>query len=120
MISMMKPRRGEICKVSFDPSKGDEIQKIRPAVVINNNEIGRLALSIIVPVTDWKDLYERYPWFVKLPPTTENGLTKMSGADAFQIKSVSHNRFQQKIGRVTNQQLKKITTAVALCIDYEP
>lgn len=49
---MMKPARGEVWLVSFDPSLGAEIRKVRPAVVINIDEMGRLPLRIVVPITD--------------------------------------------------------------------
>jgi mRNA interferase MazF len=45
-----------------------------------------------------------------------NGLTKDSGADAFQIKSVSENRFVRQLGEVTPAQLDEIAQAVALCV----
>jgi len=119
-ISTTRPRKGEIWRVRFDPSKGDEIKKVRPAAVINEDELSRLALSIVVPITDWKDRYAKYPWFVKLPPTAQNGLSKMSGADSFQVKSVSHTRFEEKIGVVSDYQLENIIAAVALCVGYQP
>ena len=118
--SSTKPRKGEIWDVNFDPSIGDEIRKIRPALVVNENELGRLRLHIVVPITDWKERYERYPWFIRLDPSQQNGLDKISGADAFQIKSVSADRFIRKRGVITNNQLKDVLAAIALCIGYEP
>ena len=48
------PKRGEVWLVDFDPAIGAEIQKVRPAVIINVDSIGRLPLRMVVPVTDWK------------------------------------------------------------------
>jgi len=59
-ISMAKvptPKRGEIWLVDFDPSIGAEIRKVRPAVVVSLDTIGRLPLRMVVPITDWKPLY---------------------------------------------------------------
>ena len=42
----MKANRGEIWRVEFDPSTGQEIGKIRPAVIVSENSIGRLPLKI--------------------------------------------------------------------------
>ena len=36
------PMRGEVWRIRFDPAEGDEIRKIRTAVVISENAIGRL------------------------------------------------------------------------------
>ena len=76
----------------------DEIKKVRTAVVLSENAVGRLRLKIVAPITEWKPRYASYPWFVHLAPTPTNGLTKDSGADAFQVKSVSETRFLDRLG----------------------
>jgi mRNA interferase MazF len=101
---------------SFDPSVGAEIQKIRPAIVVNVDSVGRLPLRIIVPLTDWQPTFVRFPWFVHIPVSATNGLAKDSGADAFQVKSVSENRFVQRIGEVTADQVTEVSVAIALCV----
>jgi mRNA-degrading endonuclease toxin of MazEF toxin-antitoxin module len=42
----------------------------------------------------------------------------MSGADAFQVKSVSLHRFQTKLGVLTQAQMSEIAAAVSLCIGF--
>ena len=116
MATAPAPKRGEIWMIDFDPSIGAEIQKVRPAVVISVDRVGRLPLRLVVPITDWKTQYAGYPWFVELPVTPANGLSKDSGADAFQIKSISLSRFVQRLGEVTTAQLDEIAEAVALCV----
>ena len=86
MATVPAPRRGEIWLIDFDPAVAAEIQKIRPAVVISLDSIGRLPLCMVVPETDWNPQYANYPWFVALPTSPSNGLAKDSGADAFQTK----------------------------------
>lgn len=58
---MTTPSRGEIWRVQFDPQVGEEIGKIRPAVVVSISSVGRLPLRIVVPITDWKVRYANYP-----------------------------------------------------------
>jgi len=110
------PRKGEIWLVDFNPVRGAEISKQRPAVVISEDSIGKLPLKIIVPITDWKSGYASYPWFTKITPNTKNKLNKESGADGFQVKSISHDRFKHKIGRIPAKQLSNILATVAVCI----
>ena len=43
------PKRGEIWRVDFNPTKGAEIQKQRPAVVISSDALGKLPLKIVAP-----------------------------------------------------------------------
>jgi mRNA interferase MazF len=110
------PKRGDVWLIDFDPSIGAEIRKVRPAVVINLDKVGRLPLRLVAPITDWKPQYANYPWFVELPVSAANGLIKDSGADAFQIKSVSLSRFVDRLGEVTPAQLDEIAEAIALCV----
>ena len=110
------PKRGEVWLVDFDPAVGAEIRKVRPAVVISMDTIGRLPLRMVVPITDWKPFYAGFPWFVKLPVSPDNGLVKDSGADCFQTKSISEGRFVQCLGEVTSQELDDIASAIALCV----
>jgi mRNA interferase MazF len=110
------PLRGEVWRIRFDPAEGDEIKKVRTAVVISENAIGRLKLKIVVPITEWKPRYANYPWFVHLSPAPSNGLTKESGADAFQVKSVSEARFLGRLGELPPSQLDDIANAIAICV----
>lgn len=110
------PRQGEIWLVDFNPTKGAEISKIRPAVVVNDDAVGRLPLRIVVPVTDWKERFSSSPWFTELPTSDSNGLSKHSGADGFQVKSVSCYRFNKKLGTVSAVQLQDIHYTILFCL----
>jgi mRNA interferase MazF len=102
--------------VQFDPSVGAEMRKLRPAVVANLDSIGRLPLRIVVPLTDWQPSFAALPWFVFISASAATGLVKDSGADAFQVKSVSANRFVRRIGMVTRDQMEEIAAAIALSV----
>lgn len=115
---MSIPNRGEVWLVQFDPSVGAEIQKERPAVVMSLPSVGRLPLRIVVPITDWKAHYAAAPWFVFLPATATNGLLKDSGADAFQVKSLSEKRFRARLGTLAQSEVDAIADAIALCVGY--
>ncbi|MEX0612553.1 MAG: type II toxin-antitoxin system PemK/MazF family toxin, partial [Pirellulales bacterium] len=65
---------------------------------------------------DWQATFAALPWFVPIPASATTGLMKDSGADAFQVKSVSENRFVQRIGSITSDQLDEIAAAIALCV----
>src|SRR5579862_1909236 len=108
--------RGEVWSINFDPSIGSEVKKIRPAVVVNDPNIGRLPLRIVVPITSWDPRYSSYPWFVYLQPSPTNGLAKESGADAFAVKSISTQRFLSQMGRLTDNELEDIAAAIAICV----
>lgn len=112
----VNPLRGEVWYVHFGPQVGAEARKCRPALVISVNGVGKLPLRIVVPITDWKPHYKQFPWFKKLGPHPSNGLSKDSGADGLQAKSVSLNRFSHKSGQVKAHELEAVVASVALCI----
>lgn len=116
-ISML---RGEIWLVKLDPTLGTEISKTRPAVIVNDNAIGILPLKVIVPITDWKESFITRPWMVylepNLEPTTENGLSKQSSADAFQVRSVSETRLVKQLGKLDKTTMQKIAAALAIVL----
>lgn len=112
-----KPRQGEIWRVNFDPTQGAEIRKIRPALVVSADDIGRLPLCIVVPITNWDAAYANLPWFVPLMPDSTTGLSKPSGADAFQVKSVARGRFETLLGKVTAKQFVQVIRAISLCLE---
>ena len=54
-------KQNEVWLINLDPTIGAEIQKTRPAIIVNDNSLGKLPLKIIVPVTDWKGRNELLP-----------------------------------------------------------
>jgi mRNA interferase MazF len=55
-------RRGEVWLINLDPTIGAEIQKTRPAIIVNDDGVGALPLRVIVPLTDWKERYNVAAW----------------------------------------------------------
>lgn len=106
-------KQGEIWLIDLAPTIGAEIRKTRPAIVVNEDSLGKLPLKIIVPITDWKDRYQPAVWMIKLESNSTNGLNKTSCADCFQIRSVSEERFMKKIGEINSRQKDKIKDALA-------
>ena len=106
-------KQNEIWLINLDPTIGAEIKKIRPAVIINDNALGKLPLKIIVPITDWKEQYSLAPWMVKIEPSSQNGLAKTSSIDCFQIRSVSESRFVKKLGTIEVSLHEKIKFALS-------
>jgi mRNA interferase MazF len=108
--------RGEIWLINLDPTLGAEIKKVRPAVIVSNDAIGILPLRVIVPLTDWKERYRQAAWMIFIAPDTNNRLDKPSAADAFQIRSISTQRFVRKVGVAAPEVMDAIIAAVDLVI----
>jgi mRNA interferase MazF len=109
-------RRGEIWLINLDPTVGAEIRKTRPAVIVNNDAIGILPLKVIVPITDWKERYAVAPWMVHLLPGPQNGLSKPSSADTFQVRSLSQERFVRRLGELSIDTMVAISQALMVVL----
>jgi mRNA interferase MazF len=106
--------------VNLEPTLGGEIREKRPVIVLNAGHSRHLPLAIVLPVTGWKALWEDHPFFVPLDPTPLNGLEEKSAVDCFQIRAISHDRFLEKIGRVSDDDLDQVKRAVTLLLDIDP
>jgi mRNA interferase MazF len=105
-------KQGEIWLIDLAPTVGAEMQKTRPALIVNDDALGRLPLKVIVPITDWKDRYGIAPWMVKSEPNIGNGLAKTSAIDCFQIRSVSEKRLIKRLGKITPEELIEVQKGI--------
>lgn len=97
-------RRGEIRLVHFEPVRGAEADKQRPAVIVSNDganttaeRLGRGVVTV-VPVTSNTDRV--YPFQVLLPASA-TGLAVDSKAQAEQVRSIAVERIGSRVGLLT-------------------
>jgi mRNA interferase MazF len=109
------PRRGEIYLVSFDPTVGHEIQKTRPAVVIQNDVSNQYSPITIVAAISSQFSEPPFPREVVIEPA-DSGLSKRSAVIANQIRSVDQLRLQKKIGRLSRQNLERVDEAIKISL----
>ena len=103
--------RGEVWWVNFDPSVGEEIIKIRPAVVVSNDESNAIFRRLqVVPFTTSLD--RTYPGDVYL---TFNGVRQKAMAN--QITTVSNLRFRNRMGVLPTEDMHLIEEAIILQLD---
>ncbi|QLE57993.1 type II toxin-antitoxin system PemK/MazF family toxin [Nostoc sp. TCL26-01] len=112
------PKRGDIWLANFDPTLGVEIKKIRPAVVVSSDSVGKLPIKLIAPITDWKEYYSDNIWHIKLEPDTTNNLTKTSAVDVLQLRGMDVQRLIRKIGVCSPELMEDIAASIAAVVDY--
>lgn len=107
--------------MNFNPTVGSEIQKTRPAVVISSDDMGRLPIRLVAPITGWQDRFKGNIWRVPIKSNAINGLTKDSVVDTMQIRVVAmkRERFITKRGQLNATLMKEIVEAIAAVIEYE-
>lgn len=120
MSTNPSPKRGEIWLVNFDPTIGTEIKKIRPAIIVSSDAVGKLPIKLAAPITDWKDYFAQNLWHIKLDPDTINNLTKVSAVDVLQLRGMDIQRFIRKLGDLPAEKMTEITTAIATVVEFDP
>jgi len=112
-------KQSEIWLINLDPTVGAEMNKTRPAVIVNDDQLGKLPLKIIAPITDWKEHYKAAPWMIAINPSIQNGLTKKSSIDCFQIRSISKERLIKRIGQITSHEILQVQEGIIRVIGYD-
>jgi mRNA interferase MazF len=116
------PKRGEIYLTALDPAVGHEIQKTRPALVIQNDTSNRYsAVTMVAPITSTVRL-PLSPLHVLLPADSATGLVVASAAVFNQIRAVDRKRLVKRLGHVDARVLVEGDEAIkaAFGLDSPP
>lgn len=112
--------RGEIWQVDFDPARGSEAKKTRPAVVVSNDRANasasRLGRGVVTVVPVTSNVATVYPFQVFLPAAT-TGLAADSKAQAEQVRSVAIERLRRRIGRLSAAERAQLDDAMRLHLE---
>jgi mRNA interferase MazF len=101
-------KRSEVWWVNFDPSIGGEVKKKRPAVIVSNDAANKYLNRVqVVPLTS-KVGYVYPSEAVVLLRSKENK------AMADQLTTVSKLRLISRVGRITNEDMRKVEHAVSV------
>ncbi len=107
----------DIYLIDLNPTKGAEIKKARPCIIVSNDDVAILPLKIVVPLIGFKENHNK-SWLVQVTPTTSNGLSKISTADPMHIRSVAHDRFLKKLGVLDDKSFKLLQNAIKVVLDF--
>ena len=107
--------RGEIVSVSFDPARGSEAAKTRPAVIVSNDAANatatRLGRGVITVVPITSNTTRIYPFQVLLP-ARQTGMRHDSKAQAEQIRSVAVERVGGRLGQLPAALITELDRAL--------
>ena len=97
---MTRPKRGDIYFVNFDAT-GAEIQKTRPALVVQNDIANRSSLiTIVAAITSTFD-ETLYSTKVLIAPQGRTGLSVDSVVLLNQLRSVDKKRLVKRLGKLS-------------------
>jgi len=100
-------QRGQIWLVNFDPSFGHEYQKVRPALIIQDEKyITSSLLLTVIPISSQTSKFTELD--ISLKKDLMNRLMKDSLLKIKQISSFDKRRFIKLIGVVNHQVFEQI------------
>ena len=109
------PRRGDVYLVAFDPTMGAEIQKTRPAVILQNNIANRFSRITIAAAITSKVSDRLYPTNVLVTPP-EGGLTQESVVLLNHIRSIDKQRLIRRLGALKPETMEHIKRAIQISL----
>lgn len=110
-----QPRRGEIYLVSFDPTVGSEIQKTRPALILQNDIANEFSpITIVAAITSQFD-DTLYPIEVLIQPP-EGGLSVKSVVLLNQIRAIDKQRLIRRLGKLTDETMAQVNQAIQISL----
>jgi mRNA interferase MazF len=113
--TIIQPKRGEVYLVNFDPTIGAEIQRTRPALVVQNDIANRHSpITIVAAITSQFD-DPLYPTEVLIQPP-EGGLMLPSVVLLNQIRSIDKRRLVRRLGVLTPATMERVDRAILISL----
>ncbi|WP_031476791.1 type II toxin-antitoxin system PemK/MazF family toxin [Streptomyces bicolor] len=113
-------KRGDIYLVDYEPTRGSEASKARPAVIVSNDgantAVERTGRGVVTLVPLTANTSRVHPFQVLLP-AGECGLLKDSKVQCEQVRALAPDRLLRPIGSVPRQRMAQIDAALRLHLD---
>jgi mRNA interferase MazF len=112
-------RRGEVRLVEFEPTRGAEANKTRPALIVSNDGANAIADRLgrgVVTVLPLTSNTERIYTFQVFLPADDSGLPRDSKVQAEQVRSVAVERVGRRLGAVPPGLMAEVDAALRLHI----
>lgn len=99
------PRRDDVWLVSLDPSKGSEIQKTRPCLIVSPDEMNEALQTVLVaPMTS---RLREYPMRITLTFRNKTGQVALD-----QMRTVDRSRLVRRLGTVSVDTAENVSTVL--------
>lgn len=109
-------KRGEIFYADLSPVIGSEQGGIRPVIIIQNDIGNRYSPTVIVAAITSQINKAKLPIHVEIS-SEEYGLNRDSVVLLEQIRTLDKRRLKEKIGHMTEADMKKVDKALAVSLN---
>ena len=114
-MSKITYRQLEIRWVDLEPTRGSEVKKKRPCVILQSDLVNRGSKTVIVaPILP---NHKSWPFAVNVAPTTQNKLDKNRHINVKQLRVVDISRIENRLGWLEPKYLKPIKDALKIVFD---
>jgi mRNA interferase MazF len=109
------PKRGEIYLVPFDPAQDSEINKTRPALILQNDLGNQFSPITIVAALTSKIGSRRFPFqvFISAP---DGGIDVDSIIQLNQIRTIDKQRLTRRLGVVRSETMAQVERAILISL----
>ena len=102
----MELNRGDIVIVNLYPKKGDEVGRIRPAVIISGDDENAILDTVILMPLSTDRIDNMTPYRMRI--VAREGLKEDSDILINQIRALSKARIKEKIAKITSAEYDAI------------
>jgi mRNA interferase MazF len=102
MEVVSRPRRDEVWLVALDPSRGSEIKKTRPCLVISPDEMNEFLQTLLVaPMTS---ALRSYPTRISLTFRGKSGQIALD-----QLRAIDRQRLVRRLGTISPKTAQEVS-----------
>lgn len=106
------PSRGEVYLIELDPTRGSEIRKTRPCVVISPDELNHYLRTVIVaPMTT---AGHDYPFRPRCRFAGKDGRVALD-----QLRTVDRERLRKRLGTLSARTLSSVFAVLGEMFDFD-
>lgn len=102
----MELNRGDIVGINLNPKKGDEVGKVRPCIILSDNESNQILDTIIVVPLSTHLIDNMEPFRIRLQKRDK--LEKDSDILINHIQTISSSRVTSFIAQITDKEYQSI------------
>ena len=99
------PRRDDVWLIALDPSRGSEIKKTRPCLIVSPDEMNEsLQTALVAPMTT---TVRNYPTRVNLVFRSKAGQVALD-----QLRAIDRQRLVRKLGSITARAAHEVSSVL--------
>ena len=112
-MTKLNVKRGDIFYADLSPVVGSEQGGIRPVIVIQNDIGNKYSPTVIVAAITSQINKAKLPTHVEIS-SEEYGLNRDSVVLLEQVRTLDKRRLKEKIGHMTDEDMKKVNKAMMI------